>query len=148
MPMTPPPASRAPPHLRWGGRQRKRAASGRPSCFRRTLLLRAGMDVHLGAKVERRRHLGKRGDLARQRPVEGPVGARAEFLVDGRALRRAVGEFSHDDVDVEALATGQLSQAAEVGVELALELGDEFSVLLLVGPAAAGSLALQVAYGE
>ena len=104
---------------------------------------RAGDDVHLRAHVVGRRHEGDRRRLGIERPFQRAQAAAAEFLVDRRALRHAVGHLGHDDVDVEALATGQLSQGVGVGRELRRVLGEEARVDGLEGAAAAAGLALQ-----
>src|SRR6185436_2997795 len=108
-----------------------------------SLLLGAGMDVHLGTEIVRRRHLRQRRHLGGQRPVEGALGAAAEFFVDRRALGGAIGELGDHGVEVEALAAGKLLHATAVGRELRLVLAQELAVRAFVGAAAAGALALQ-----
>src|SRR5262245_58247758 len=97
---------------------------GPPSCFACAFALRlgAGMDVHLGPEIVRRRDLGERRDALGQRPREGPLVAAAEFLIDRRALGGAIGELGDHDVDIEALASRELLYAARVGGEFALVL--------------------------
>ena len=82
--------------------------------------------------------LRQRGHLRGQRPVEGALGATAEFLVDRRALGGAVGELGDHGVEVEALASGHLLHAAAVGGKLRLELAQELAVRAFVGAAATG----------
>ena len=66
------------------------------------------------------------------------LAAGAEFAVDRRLLRGAVGELSDQDINVEPLAAGNLLQAARIGGELTAKLGDEGLVGALQGAAAAG----------
>ncbi len=98
------------------------------------------MDVHLGAEVIRRRHLVQGRHLRIHRPVEGALAARADFLVRRGALRRAVGDFRHEDVGVEALAAGDLRKRAGVGRELGAVLADEIGIDLLIGAGTARRL--------
>src|SRR3954466_4466040 len=81
------------------------AAGKKPRKWSKTarLLRGAGIHVHVRADVVGRRHHLQAGRLGVERPFQGAQAARAELLVDRRLLRRAVGEFSHHHVDVEAL---------------------------------------------